>query len=135
MTVEGIDLLMARREAEAGMVDFCKIGFKTRSDVIDEATGTYPETITDPVYEGKCRIVMGMASAHEIDAQAQALVETDSHLSLPVTFASGSVQKNMVAEILEAGYDFSLVGVQVRITGPYRQSIATSRKFRVEETS
>lgn len=131
MTLPGIDLAMARREAEAAMWDTCTVGYEKQSETLNEQTGLYDPIIAEPVYSGPCQLMDGRA-ARPVDAAGQLLIEQVSILKLPIV-GTAAVRKDMVVRITAAAFDTEHVGLRLRITGPYHKTYATSRRFVVEE--
>jgi hypothetical protein len=132
----GADILATlpelRSAAESMMVDTCVIAPWARSDVLDEATGEYEMTLGEAVYEGPCRYRAGNTAVHEIDAEAQALIEQSDVLSVPLG-GSELVTKDMAAVVT-----LTLDNVEpftVRITGGHQQTFSTARRFPVERVS
>jgi hypothetical protein len=123
-----------RAEADALMLDECVIFSRTPGTVFNEETGHY-ESVEATVYEGRCRFRAGTVSAQEIDVQGQQRIEQEATLSIPIAAAgSGDVDRDQVARITKCVWDPALVGVEMRIITPHRQSLGSARRFRVEET-
>jgi hypothetical protein len=112
------------------MVDTWVIG-TLRDGVMSEETGEYENAFTQH-YLGLGALTIGGTAPHEVDAAGQQLVTQSSVLALPVA-TSGGVGKDMVATCVASQNDPAMVGVRVRVTGPYRQTYATKRRFEVEE--
>jgi hypothetical protein len=119
-----------RRFAERGMVDTWVIGVESRGE-LNEDTGEYENAFTQH-YLGLGALTIGGTAPHEVDAAGQQLVTQSSVLALPVA-TSGGVGKDMVATCVASQNDPAMVGVKVRVAGPYRQTYATKRRFEVEE--
>lgn len=121
-----------RAQAESLMVDGCVIGFETKSTVIDEQTGLYPDVIAEPVYTGPCELMDARAALQEVEAAGQLLIEQGSILKLPVDGSAG-VLKDMVVRFTSAKFDGEHIGLKLRVTGPFHKSTAVSRRFLVQE--
>lgn len=131
-------LARGRAAAEAGMVDRCTITVQTGTQ-LDEVSGReVPTTVRvypapgSPATDGPCEVIGGGTIAHNIDAAGQALTTQASELRLPIG-SSGAVPIRATATITHAEHDPQLVGVKLRVTGPFHQSFATSRRLAVEE--
>jgi hypothetical protein len=127
-------LVRGRRLAEELMVDSCIIVSRSGGTVMNEETGEY-EAVETAVYAGACKFSAGTVGVQEIDIQGQQRIEQEATLALPVDApGSGDVDRDHVARITDCKLDPALVGVELRIVTPHRQSYATARRFRVEET-
>lgn len=126
-------LRFGRKAAEARMTDTCDIGYETKSEKVNPATGKHDTEFT-ATYSGVCRFKAGNTAAGEIDAQGQLLVEQDQSLSLPIA-TSTAVRKNMVVRITSSKTDPGLPGTRARIKAPAVGSDLTARRFSLEVTS
>lgn len=134
MTAAGIDLALARREAESEMRETCRItrpgtGQGPWNDELHDY-GAPPDVVA---YEGKCKLRFTGARARRRDAADQLFVEQGPTLSLPV-LASVGLKKDDRVEITAAPDDPALVGRIVWVDADRAQTNATSRRIPVRET-
>lgn len=133
MTAAGIDLAMARREAESEMREKCRI---TRES--GERGPWNPETLkydaAPPieVYAGKCKLRFSGARTKSARAGDQLFVEQGPTLSVPVRVVG--IRKDDRVEIIASADDTDLVGVIVFVDANRSQTNATSRRLPVRET-
>jgi hypothetical protein len=120
-----------RRFNEALMASTCVIADAGSEPVLNEETGEYEPVVSDPSYEGPCKIRFNSSVTSEVDAQSQLLVEQNAILSLPVE-GSGNVSIGQYAVITANPMDAAMVGKKFRITGDHTQTFATARRFPVE---
>lgn len=134
MTVAGIDLEMARREAESEMREKCRITRPgTGQGPWNNVTLSYDDPPDVVVYEGKCKLRFGGARARRSQAGDQLFVEQGPTLSLPV-LTSTDVAKDDRVEITDSKDDPALVGRIVWVDADRAQTNATSRRLPVRET-
>lgn len=123
----------ARRRAESRLTDTCRIVSRTKSTVLDE-NDEYG-TVETVHYTGPCVLKAVNIFPTDVDAVGQQLVLQSLELGLPIA-TSGDVAKNQTVVITTSQFDPDSVGVEFRVDGPSeRQTYATLRRFRVEETS
>jgi hypothetical protein len=133
MSVVAGAILMGRKQAEALMVS---------EGVVKRADGT---TSTDPVtlvetpnyttiYTGKCKYKFPSTIPSVGNIPGAVVTDQRGELSFPVA-TSGAIRTNDVWTCTANALDPALVGVSVRIAGVHSQSLATARRFPVEETS
>lgn len=124
-------LPLLRAAAESRMTDKCQITTAASSPVLNVETGEYETAPGTVVYVGPCELKMGGTAPRPVDAAGQALIEQHDILKLPMA-KSTAVKVDQVAEILSSETDPMLVGLKVRILGPFAQTYATARRFPVE---
>jgi hypothetical protein len=134
MTAAGIDLLLARREAESEMRETCTVtaagaGYPGEWNPVTLQHDA-PDAAT--VYTGKCKVRFGATRARQADAGDQLFAEQDLTVSFPVA-ASTEITKDCLVEITESE-DAALVGRKFRITADRAQTNATSRRLPAKET-
>jgi len=133
MTAAGIDLLMARREAESEMHETCTIT-KPGEKVWNPDTLQYDET-TVTTYTGRCKLRFGKVQARRGEAEGQLFVEQSATLSLPFSEPTAAdVGKDQTVTITASDDDDALVGLVVQTVKAVRQTNATARRFQVKET-
>lgn len=130
------ELAEDRRDFAELLTDRCRItSDASTAPVFDEDTGQYAYGDRVLVYEGPCRVQVKVdinSNVVETTAGEREFTYLTSQLQLPVE-GTGDVDVDQVCEVLAAPYDPSLVGVLLNISGPYRKSISTYRRFRVRE--
>ena len=132
MTAAGIDLTMARREAESEMRATCRIT-RPGEQVWDAATLQYIAGPPVVAYEGKCKLRLGAVRVRRGEAAGQLFAEQSATLSLPVELSLG-IEKDDEVEMLTSPDDPELVGVTVWIDANRSMGNATSRRLPVRET-
>ncbi|MET0887977.1 MAG: DUF6093 family protein, partial [Mycetocola sp.] len=124
-------LMRGRRANEKLMIDRCVIHAETDGTVINEETGEYekvrtrvypPAASDDP--DGPCLFEFAETVAKQTDAAGQVVIETGAELSLPM-LTSLDVEENHVVTMTASALDPALVGVLLRIEGPFHQTYAT----------
>lgn len=157
MSVTNLEYAIARgRAAMAGMyTDRCRISRlavpgedEYVAQVLDRATGKYPDPGRVTVYQGPCRMQVKAdinSNVVETTAGEREFTYLTSQLQIPVTAAEAllidaaatgdpaDVETDNVVDYLDAKYDTSLIGRQFQLAGPYRKSHAVYRRFRVKE--
>lgn len=131
MTAAGIDLAMARREAESEMREKCRIT-RPGEKVWNPTTLQY-DTPTTVVYAGKCKLRLGAVRVRRGQAAGQVFAEQSATVSLPVTRSSG-IRKDDRVEVTESADDPEMVGVVVWVDANRAMSNSTARRFPVRET-
>ncbi len=104
-------------------------------DYFNNDTGQYDYPDRVVVYEGPCRLQVKVdinSNVVETTAGEKEWTYLTSQLQLPV-IGSELVDVDHVCEITASEYDEALIGVLLNITGPYRKTVATYRRFRVRE--
>lgn len=133
MTAAGIDLQMARREAESEMREKCRITRPGAGEVWSPEILQYVPAERVLVYEGRCKLRLGAVRVRRAEAAGQLFAEQSATLSLPV-LTSGAVLKDDETIILESADDPALAGVIVWIDAKRAMTNSTSRRFPVRET-
>lgn len=131
MTAAGIDLVLARREAESEMRETCAItrdGERTWNPV----TMQYEDTDVT-VYTGKCKLRVAATQVRNGETAGQVFIEQRAILSLPVDASTG-VRKDDKVTITASEGDPALPGTVVWIDAARAYTNATSRRFPVRET-
>lgn len=122
-----------RRRAESRLTDECRIITRTQSDTLD-SHGDYPVTETEH-YAGPCVLKAVNVFPNDVDAAGQQLVLQSLELGLPID-TSTEVRNGQVVIITGSQEDPAQIGLEFTIQGPSeRQSYATLRRFRIEETN
>lgn len=135
MTAAGIDLLLARREAESEMRETCTVTAAGAGSPGEWNPVTLQHDAPDAatVYTGKCKVRFGNTRARQGEAGGQLYAEQDLTVSFPVA-TSTSVGKDCVVLITASADDPALVGKRFLITTDRSQSNATSRRLPARET-
>ncbi|MEY4081474.1 MAG: hypothetical protein RL430_1904 [Actinomycetota bacterium] len=135
MTAAGIDLLLARREAESEMRETCTVTAAGAGSPGEWNPVTLQHDAPDAatVYTGKCKVRFGNTRARQGEAGGQLYAEQDLTISFPVE-GTTSIVKDCVVEITGSADDAALVGAKFRITASRAQSNATSRRLPAKET-
>lgn len=129
------DILEARQDAESLMADECTVQRPSTTGTTDPDSGavTYPLTPIYPLQDdpGICRLKQGggqglgaLAGGHEYTVQG-------FQVHFPTT--APPMQVDDLITLTRAAFDPSLLGTSFRITEVFRQSLASSRRVRVEE--
>ncbi|HET8537608.1 MAG TPA: DUF6093 family protein [Solirubrobacteraceae bacterium] len=117
-----------RAEAEALMVDTCKITKPGGKPVWDDDAGEYvdPEPVT--VYEGKCRIRNAYPAPQSVQA-GQVVSGLDIVIiSIPVGEAGG-IERGCEWELTASPNDPDSVGMRASITADHVQTFSTACRF------
>ena len=130
-----------RAQAEAMMVDRCRVERVTPGTVLNETTGEYTPTrvrvyppASAAASDGICRYKAANTAVRDVEAAGQLLIEQAATLSLPIS-ASLEVAEGDIVTFTASTFDPQMVGVEVRIAGEHHQTFATARRFPVEEIS
>lgn len=112
----------------------CRI---TRIEPVSLDTATLNLTDTNPdddlVYDGPCRVSSTSSAVLTTDAEGQLLTEQQLILSLPIAVAGVHVRDEV--EIVDGGPDPGLTGATFRVLGIPAVTLATARRFPVEQTT
>jgi hypothetical protein len=133
----GSDIVAAlpelRVEAESQMVT---LGVVKRADgTSTEHPVTYEVTLNYvTIYTGKCKYKFPSTIPSVGSIPGAVVTDQRGELSFPVG-TSGAIRTNDVWTCTANVLDPALVGVSVRIAGVHSQSLATARRFPVEEGS
>lgn len=130
MTAAGIDLTMARREAESEMRATCRIS-RPGEDVWNADTYQYDPGEQVVAYAGKCKLRIGATRVRRAEAASQLFAEQSATLAVPVEV--GGIRKDDRVEILTSPDDPEMVGMIVWIDANRAMSNSTSRRFPVRE--
>lgn len=136
MTASASDIILARREAESLHNDIFTVYRATGATITD------PDTLVEAreyatVHVGvKGKFKQGGAGNNEAQTPGVQVAQTslEWHTSISVTGVRTDDEVECTAVHPVTG-DPDLVGVRVRVTGPFLQSVATARRFKVEELS
>lgn len=120
-----------RRQAEAIMVDTCRIRQVTGETITDPVTGQVTPEYGDPVYEGRCKIQNQRSFPSTPDAGEHQFTLTPNELHLPVA-GTGGVATGQLVEIT-ASVDPVNLGRKFRIRSGDRKSLQTALRCQVEE--
>lgn len=135
MTAADIDLILARREAESLHTDTFKVSRQTGVETDPETLEERPVlTVVRPSVKGKLKA--GGAQNRSVQTPGVQFAETtpEWHTSVEVTgILTDDIVECIAVDPISGDPD--LVGVTLRITGPFLQSRATARRFKVEELS
>ncbi|MBP8838799.1 MAG: hypothetical protein KBG78_08210 [Dermatophilaceae bacterium] len=123
-----------RDQAVSMMRDFCTITRPSAGEW-DEASGTYvPPGAPVPLYSGPCRVRRPNVAEREALAGDADWTLTGAVLSIPV---DGTTDDLLGATVHVVGceMDPSLIGRDLKVTGPHAQSQATARRLRCVEVA
>lgn len=122
---------LGRRRAEAEM-RFAKCIVRRKSGtVFNNTTGAEDPTFAT-VYNGKCKVTSSQIQASDVQAAGQTLITQGAVLALPVS-GTETIEPDDEVEMTENQLDVGLVGVIYRIAGTHHVSLATARRFPIEE--
>jgi hypothetical protein len=128
---QGVTLL-GRRTAEALMESTCTIRRRT-GVTTDHSTGV--ETpVWSVIFAGKCRLRFPFVRPQQVDAAGQVLSQQRGILSVPVEGTAG-VRADDVATIDSNPSDSGVVGLLLRVEGPFVETHASARRLPVEVVS
>jgi|SRR5699024_3160466 len=134
--VDDAELEWFREQAEAGMIDKCKITRDGEGEpVFDPETGKYVDPPRVVVYEGKCRFQaasIANAASAVVTAGERYVNVQGGELQLPVR-DTGGVAVGDIAEIIESPEDVGRVGREYTIQTRFEKTHATSRRLRLAE--
>lgn len=117
-----------RAYVEAQMTDTCQIGVES-DGVLDETTDEYGVIFT-VLYEGPCLFRAGVRLGNEVDAAGQGLFLQNAVVKVPIE-GTEMLGKGNVVILTGSATDPGIVGVRARVTGPFAQTYATSRRLPV----
>lgn len=120
-----------RAEAEARMVDACRLAHPATEPTFDPDTGEWDPGTTTVYYEGPCE-VQSSDSLTVRTVEAGEEVVTVHRVTLKVPVAVTGVEIGDTAEITASVFDPDLVGAAFRVTSGHEKSYATARRLRVE---
>lgn len=131
MTAAGIDLRLARREAERELTDWCRI-VREGEQQFNEDTGRW-ERAREIVYDGPCAL-RNAGSPRELMVGGVPVDTFDYTLKVPVA-GTGHLQSDDVAEITASRNDPSNVGRKVRVKAHRSVTHTTVRRLPVSEVT
>jgi hypothetical protein len=119
-----------RASVEAQMTDTCQIGTETKGAVLDETTDEY-QTVFTVLYDGPCLFRAGVRLGNEVDAAGQPLFVQNAVVKVPIEGTETLGKKGNIVVVTGSQTDPGLVGTRARVTGPFAQTYATSRRLPV----
>ena len=119
--------MRGRAAAEALMLDACLIG-RQASEVTD-ADGNVTPTY-ETVYEGKCKVSQQTTQGTNPEAGGYQYSVQGMRLDVPV--GVGPLAVDDTVTITAATFDPHLVGMVLRVTSVFRESMATAQRTSVE---
>lgn len=124
--------LLGRRTAESLMESACTVRRQT-GVTTDHSTGI-DTPVWSVVWSGKCRIRFPFVRPQQVEAAGQQLAAQRGILWLPVDGTAG-VLTNDVATIDSSPLDVGIVGLRMRVEGPFTETHASARRLPVEVVS
>jgi len=121
--------LFGRRQAENLMESTCAVRRVTGSTRDPDSAQNVP-TYLD-VWSGPCRLRFPFVRPQQVDAAGELLNQQRGILSVPVDGTSG-IQTNDIVTITAAPLDDGMVGVRLRVMGPFFETHATARRLPVQ---
>lgn len=134
MRISASFLSKARRDAEGLMTDQCTVT-RPGESTTDPDTGL-PNTITEQVYEGKCKVQTsgGLASENVEGSAAQAMGAVSLVWSLYIHFPFGTSLRNGDLVTVTKSANPELVGRRYRMISPQSENEwATACRWNVKE--
>lgn len=124
-------VMRGRRQAEALMVDTCRIR-PVAGNSTDPVTGVVTTTYGAAVYQGKCKLQRQRGAFPSTpDAGEHRWTVAPLELHLPVV-GSGQVETDHVVDVT-ASIDPENVGRRFRVRSGDRKSLQTAIRFQLEE--
>jgi hypothetical protein len=121
-----------RAYVESQMTDTCQIGVESES-TLDETTDEYTSTFT-VLYDGPCLFRAGVRLGNEVDVVGQDLFLQNAVVKVPIE-GTETLGKDNIVIITGSLTDPGIVGTRARVTGPFAQTYATSRRLPVVVTT
>jgi hypothetical protein len=118
-----------RAYVEAQMTDTCQIGTEAKGTVLNEQTDEY-DTVFTVLYDGPCLFRAGVRLGAEMESAEQLLFVQNAVVKVPIE-GTEMLGKDNTVVITGSQTDPGLVGTRARVTGPFAQTYATSRRLPV----